>query len=89
MTTVGQKESKSAAPRHRARRMFEWALWFMATPLSSFWLIIGIMALAAVVELFRVPRHGLELVGGVSILIGLVNLVARAKGISAWPRSID
>jgi hypothetical protein len=69
----------------RIRRAAEWALWLLHTPLAVFWLITAILTGATVVELIRAPRHGLELLSLVGVMIGLVNVLARLKGLAAWP----
>ncbi len=60
-------------------------MWFAHALLGALWLLSGIIAAAAVVELFRSPKHAIEIFGAFGTMIGVVKVTAQAKGIPAWP----
>lgn len=62
-----------------------WFLTFLHSPVLGFWIMTAALAVAASVELFRSPRHALELASGVALMATLTRAVARMKGVSPWP----
>ncbi|MEO6877554.1 MAG: hypothetical protein ABI205_03670 [Gemmatimonadaceae bacterium] len=57
----------------------------MHAPLSTYWLISGVMAAAAVFELFRSPKHAVEIFGSLGAIVSLVKFLANLQGVPAWP----
>jgi hypothetical protein len=69
----------------RLRAGAGWTAWLAHSPMFGFWLVTALVAVGAGVELFRSPKHALELLAPLGTLIGVTGGLAKAKGVAAWP----
>jgi hypothetical protein len=58
---------------------------FGAHPLSVLWLIAGVATAGGIIEWVFFDRSPWEGFGAAATIVGVVQIVARVKGIPAWP----
>jgi len=71
--------------RERAHLAYTWLLWFAHSPMSAFWLLLAIMVAAGVVSVVMGKATPWEVVGAVGTVASVTVLVAKVKGVAAWP----